>query len=274
MSLDLLISVVLYNNSVAEIDTLISSCNSPDLKVKLVFVDNAPNTQKYNFHASPKWVSYLPLEQNIGFGAAHNKVILGLEQARFYLILNPDIEFHPTVLHKLALYLSQNTEVKLLMPKIIWPSGEDQGLRKLLPHPSDLLLRRFLPGPLKKLFQSREKHYQLQHLDSNKPMFVPVLSGCFMFCPHNVLRKVGGFDPRFFLYLEDVDLARRLGREGLNRYWPEQSVIHHYQKSSYRSIKPLMLHLQSAWRYFAKYGWFFDEERQRVNRLAIEQRQG
>jgi len=274
MSLDLLISVVLYNNSAAEINTLIKSCSCPNLKINLVFVDNAPANQTFDFNAAPDWVSYLAMEKNLGFGSAHNKIILGEKEAKYFLILNPDIEFQPTILPKIIKHLTENSEVKLLMPRVLWPSGEDQGLRKLLPAPSDLVLRRFLPGPLKKLFSKKEASYQLQHLDASKAMQVPVLSGCFMFCPHDILRKIGGFDQNFFLYLEDVDLARRLVREGINLYWPEVSVVHHYQKSSYRSIKPLLLHLKSAWYYFSKYGWFIDKERKAVNSLAREQKQG
>lgn len=273
MNLDLLISVVLYHNSAEQIETVIESCLGSRLNLKLVFIDNAAESQSYSFKDCPEWVEYLPLATNIGFGAAHNKVILGSQTARNYLILNPDVEFSGEVLDRIDQQLSERPDISLLMPKIIWPSGEDQGLRKLLPSPSDLILRRFIPGFLKQFFAAKEAAYQLQKLDADLPMQVPVLSGCFMYCPHVKLRRLGGFDERFFLYLEDVDLSRRLFQEGTNLYWPMVAVIHHYQKSSYRSIKPLLLHLKSAWQYFNKYGWFFDRDRSRINRQCLHQEQ-
>ena len=54
-------------------------------------MDNAPAKQSFDFNTTPDWVSYLPMEQNLGFGAAHNRVILGETEALFHLILNPDI---------------------------------------------------------------------------------------------------------------------------------------------------------------------------------------
>ena len=273
MNLDLLISVVLYHNSAKEINTIIESCQGSHLNLKLVFVDNAAEQQSYPFENAPAWVKYLPLQDNIGFGAAHNKVILGEDKAKNYLILNPDVEFKVEVLGKIAQHLEKHSKISLLMPKVIWPSGEDQGLRKLLPSPSDLILRRFIPSFLKQFFKTKEAQYQLQKLDAKRPMQVPVLSGCFMFCPHQILREVGGFDPRFFLYLEDVDLSRRLYQKGINLYWPEVEVIHHYQKSSYRSLKPLLLHLKSAYKYFQKHGWFFDKQRLKINRQCLQQDQ-
>jgi hypothetical protein len=273
MVLDLIISVVLYNNCESQINTIIDSCQGSALKLKLVFVDNAAPNQKFLFQNCPAWVSYQPMATNVGFGSAHNEVILGKDKARYYLILNPDVEFKASILDEISSYLDEHPQVSLLMPRVIWPNGKDQGLRKLLPSPADLLLRRFIPSSLKPFFKGREEQYQLQNFDANFPMIVPVLSGCFMFCPHQVLIDEGGFDPDFFLYLEDVDLSRRLFQRGQNLYWPKVNIIHHYQKGSYRSLKPLILHLKSAWKYFNKHGWFIDDTRREINHACLLQDQ-
>lgn len=274
MEYDLIVSVVLFHNKKREVEALVAGCKSEELKLRLVFVDNAPGHTDYNFNELPAWAEYRPMAKNLGYGRAHNQVIMDPKlQSRYFLIANPDIRCQANDLKKIFHQMENSPEVQLLMPKIIWPNGQDQGLRKLLPQPSDLFLRRFLPGFVRRIFADREKRYQMQQFNPNKAMEVPVLSGCFMFCRGQSLRKIGGFDPRFFLYLEDVDLSRRLGKLGINLYWPEVEVVHEYQKSSYVSWRALRLHLQSAWRYFNKYGWFYDKERREINRGALSQKQ-
>ncbi len=274
MSFDLLISVVLYHNQKSEIESLLNSCSGSKLKLCLVFVDNAPGSIDYDFQGLPSFAKYRPMPKNLGYGRAHNQVILDPQlQSKYYLIANPDVRFTAKDLEDIYVKMESEPGISLLMPKIIWPDGMDQGLRKLLPHPGDLFLRRFIPNFLRPFFKSIEERYQLKNLDPTKEMLVPALSGCFMFCRHQILKGIGGFDPRYFLYLEDVDLSRRLGERGTNMYWPEVQVVHEYQKSSYRSIKPLLLHLQSAIKYFNKFGWFIDPDRKSINQKALSQKQ-
>ncbi len=274
MALDLCISVVIYGNEAQEVQNLIDSCASSKLNWRLVFVDNAPGETAFNFEDCPESVEYIASPKNLGYGNAHNLVILNPKyEAKYHLIANPDIRFEAKILEQLLAKMDQEDDLSLIMPKVIWPNGKDQGLRKLLPKPSDLFLRRFLPSSLGALVRGQKEAYEMLNFDANKALQVPVLSGCFMFCRGESLRAIGGFDPRFFLYLEDVDLSRRLNEKGKNLYWPEVEVIHEYQKSSYRSWRPLFLHLRSAWQYFNKHGWFFDPQRKVINKAALEQKQ-
>lgn len=272
MSFDLSISVVLYRNSAQEVNAILKSCAQTKLKLALFFVDNYPASRTYDFSQLPAWAHYLPSQKNLGFGAAHNRVIKDQSiHSKYHLILNPDVWFESKALDILFQFMEQEDKVALVMPQIVWPNGEDQGLRKLLPSPFDLILRRFVPSFLRPLFKEGASRYELKDLPKDKSFVVPVLSGCFMFCRTLALRRLGGFDQRFFLYLEDVDLSRRMHQEGEVLYWPGVSVVHEYQKSSYRSWRPLFLHLQSAYRYFNKHGWFFDSFRRRLNKIALSQ---
>lgn len=272
---DITVSVVLYHNTLAQVKKLIESIQTDTCKVQMVFIDNAPDASGFFRELRlPNNVTHLPLRQNIGYGAAHNKVILNPKyRARYHIICNPDVYFNPEVLQKMIAFLNANTRICLLMPKVVWPDGTDQGLRKLLPAPADLFLRRFLPKPLRQLIKRREKNYQLAHLNPDEAMFVPVLSGCFMVCRHSLLQQIQGFDERFFLYLEDVDLSRRMGNVGENVYWPKVQIVHEYQKDSYKNSVHLKRHLHSAWQYFNKHGWLFDKTRKRVNKKALAQKQ-
>lgn len=274
MVYDLVISVVLFRNKNREVHNLLSSVEGLKLNYALVFVDNAPGETPFDFESLKAPLYYLASPENLGYGRGHNLVIQSEQwKGKYHLIANPDLEFKASALSAIFQKMEANREVSLLMPRIVYPNGEDQGLRKLLPAPGDLFLRRFIPQALQSWFSKAQDRYELNHLNPNLAMQVPVLSGCFMFCRAENLYACGGFDARFFLYMEDVDLSRRLNQRGQNLYWPEVEVVHHYQKSSYRNWRSLKLHLQSAWRYFNKYGWFFDSERSRINRLAVEQKQ-
>jgi len=66
---------------------------------------------------------------------------------------------------------------------------------------------------------------------------VPFLSGCFMFFRTHNLSEVGFFDERFFLYLEDADITRRILTKYNNAYYPGAVIYHHYKMGSYKSLR-------------------------------------
>ena len=100
-------------------------------------------------------------------------------------------------------------------------------------------------------------------------MNVPSLSGCFMLLRTSVLEAVGLFDENIFMYLEDVDLNRRIHTNYKTIFYPEVSIVHEYAKESYRNKKLLMFHIRSALYYFNKWGWIFDRKRKEVNDTCL-----
>jgi len=137
---------------------------------------------------------------------------------------------------------------------------------KLLPSPIDLFARRFLGRAGKALFKRRWDQYELRDLDLNVVREIPSLSGCFMFMRASVLQETGLFDERYFMYLEDVDLCRRIGRVSQTVFYPYVSIVHGYAKGSYQDSRLLKYHISSAIKYFSKWGWFYDPEREQLNR--------
>jgi GT2 family glycosyltransferase len=206
--------------------------------------------------------------KNLGFGAAHNRAVsrLGLD-SEFHLFLNPDVEFDPNVVEALLSFMRDSPDVGAVMPRVTYPDGRPQYLCKLLPTPLDLILRRFIPLTL--LRNELNRDYELQTLSLDRTSDVPVLSGCFLLVRTSILKQIGGFDPRFFMYMEDVDLVRRIGDVSRTVFFPMVTVRHVYAKGSYRSPRLLAYHLKSAIAYFFKWGWFFDKTRRNRNRSVI-----
>ncbi|MDR1681493.1 MAG: glycosyltransferase family 2 protein [Prevotellaceae bacterium] len=266
------VSIVTYNNTADDLRAVIDCIHRSPAAV-LYIIDNSPSDalQKFAANCSPK-VSYIYPHRNIGYGAAHNIAIrrAGERAAKYHLVLNADVHFDPRVIDELLAFMERHPDVGLVMPKILYPSGETQHLCKLLPTPADLIFRRFfpfIPGAEKK-----RQRYELRTMDNTQPHFdIPSLSGCFMLMRTAVLEEIAGFDERFFLYMEDVDLCRRLHRISRTAFYPDVSIVHHYAKGSYKNTRLMRYHIYAAIKYFNKWGWFFDKERRIINKRALKE---
>jgi GT2 family glycosyltransferase len=265
---DVTASIVVYNNPPDQLSQAISSFLNTDLHVHLYILDNSPDYDVLPLYQDSR-ITYIFNGRNLGFGAAHNIALRSsIATARYHVVLNPDVYFGPEVLDTLFHFASSRTEIGLLMPKVLHPDGSIQHLCKLLPTPADLFIRRFLPQSLKHLAKDRLDRYEFRNRNYDSLLSVPFLSGCFMMINCAALAQVGVFDERFFMYLEDVDLCRRIHQQFDTIYFPEVSIFHHYKKGSYRSGRLLLHHLISALLYFQKWGWYSDKERADINRRA------
>ena len=267
-------SIVIYHTKKSQIDDVLKSVELSKSVYKLYIIDNAPTDENKTYfeHCSlASIIEYIPHE-NTGYGSSHNiamhkSIELG---ADYHVVLNPDIRFEADVLPRLCEYMNNNSDVVYILPKVIYPNGELQYLCKLLPTPSDLIFRRFLPKTAKT--EKKNDRYVLKESGYNKIMNPPCLSGCFMFLRNSTLKENNiFFDDRFFMYFEDFDLIRRLHRVGKTIFYPDVSIIHDHAKESYKSKKMLMVHIKSAIKYFNKYGWFFDKERKEMNKQILKE---
>ena len=258
-------SIVRYKQPASELVPLIHSLLQSSKINKVYVVDNSPEPSA---ELSKEDIRYLFTGNNLGYGKAHNIAIReSIEQGiPYHVIVNPDIQLLEDSLEVLYDFMESTKEVGLVMPKIVYPDDSIQYLCKKLSTPFDLFGRRFLPGFLKNVFERHWYEYELRHKDYNSQMDVPNLSGCFMFVRTHAFVKAGMFDPRYFMYLEDIDLSRRILEHYRTVYYPKTKVCHAYEKGSYKNKKLLFYHISSAISYFNKWGWFFDSQRKRINR--------
>lgn len=264
-------SIVLFHTPEELLYKVVNSY-APCPERKLYLIDNSEYPMEYAKKMSGENVSYIFNHKNLGYGSAHN---IGIQRAvdeasDYHIVLNPDIEFEPSVIDELCSYADQHPDIVYILPKVVSPNGEVQYLCKLLPMPFDLIFRRFLP--CSKIAESRNDKYVLKDFGYDRIINPPCLSGCFMFMRTSVLKKYHiEFDSRFFMYLEDFDLIRRLHRVGKTIYYPYVEIVHKHSKESYKNSKMLKVHMTSAVKYFNKYGWFFDAERKKMNAEIMEE---
>lgn len=262
-------SIVTYHNDLTTLLSVIDSVIDSSLKIELYVIDNSQHDQLGKQLANYS-IKYIKTDTNLGFGKAHNIGIrMAIEsKSDYHLILNPDISFDEFAVEKLVLRAEKDKGIGLIMPNIIYPDGNIQYLCKLLPTPMNLIFRRFLP--FKSIVNKLNDQYELKKMDFSKENEVPSLSGCFMFVRTSVLEKVAGFDERYFMYLEDVDLCRKIGEVSKLIYYPDVSVVHNYEKGSYKNKKLLIYHIKSSIKYFNKWGWVFDRKRSAINNKTIK----
>jgi GT2 family glycosyltransferase len=262
---DLTAAIVAYKTDLTEIKIAIDSCLSSTLHMQVIVVDNSASDELNTLCQACK-VRYIRTAQNIGFGNAHNVALVNSLPSKYHLVLNPDVRFDQGVLEELYAFLELNDSVGLVMPRVLYPDGSPQNLCKRLPSPIDIFAKRLLSRRLQNLCRGRLDAFELLDMDMDKVLSVPYLSGCFMFLRSKALHDVGGFDERFFMYFEDLDLTRRIHRRYSTVYYPAKTIVHRHEKGSYKSTRLLFCGIRSAVKYFNKWGWVLDRERDAINR--------
>lgn len=260
-------SLVLFNNPENIFSNAIKSFIEASDGI-LYVVDNSPSPIVSDWFKHSRVVYHFS-GKNLGFGCAHNLAFFGNNlNSDFHIFINPDIVFDTNVIKNLLNYISDNNNVGVVMPKITYLNGEPQYLCKLLPTPFDLILRRFIPLYLKRFLG--KNLYELKNLPDDKPSEVPSISGCFLLIRSSIFNEVGGFDPRYFMYMEDIDLIRRVNDLAKVIYHPGITVRHAYAKQSYGFNRLFLIHIISAIKYFFKWGWFIDSTRSFRNKKILE----
>lgn len=256
------VSIVTYKTNLEELSRCFQSLTS-SLISRIYIVDNSNEPYIAEFCQQYVKVVYIA-SKNVGYGAGHNqalKQVLDTEE-KYHLVLNPDVYFQPSVLDKIAEYMEYNEDVGQLIPNTVYPNGDLQFVCRLLPTPMNLIFRRFLP---KMLAEKMDRRFLLKNYNRREMMDIPFLLGSFMFFRLSCFRRIGLFDESIFMYMEDIDITRRMHKYYKTMFWPEVTIVHAHKAASYKDKKMLRIHVESAIRYFNKWGWIWDKERSRWN---------
>ncbi|WP_112172548.1 glycosyltransferase family 2 protein [Paraburkholderia unamae] len=193
---------------------------------------------------------------NVGYGRGHNLAI-GRTTADYHLVLNPDIDLAPDSLAQALEFLDKHPNAGLLSPQIGDDQQDLQFLCRRYPTVLDLFLRGFVPAGFQRPFSERLDRYEMRDV-INKSEVVwdpPLVSGCFMLFRTEVLKRIGGFDPRYFLYFEDYDLSIRTRDVARIAYMPAVRVLHHGGGAARKGWPHIRMFVTSAVKFFNRFGW-------------------
>ncbi len=233
------ISIIIVNYNVKEfVKNLLFSLNKAlkNYSSEIIIIDNASSDGSVkDIQEKFPYAKVIANEKNVGFGKANNQG-LEISKGKYIVLLNPDTIVREDTFLKLIEFIEANKEVGMTTCKVLNPDGTLQ-----------LACRRGFPGPwtsftkitgLSNLFPNSKlfSRYNLTFLDENKANEVDAISGSFMMFTREVYEKVGGFDPQFFMYGEDLDLCYRVQSAGYKVYYtPITEIIHYKGESTKRS---------------------------------------
>lgn len=247
---DISVAIVAFNNE-EDVRNAVCSIQEHTAKTitkKIYIIDNSTE-ENHLKQLQDEEIVYIKTGKNIGFGAGHN-IILGELDSQYHAIVNPDIILKEDSLLILQEFLQKN-QGGMAVPRILDEDGTMQKAYRREITLADLLIRR-LPLPFAK---KRQAYHTMEDMDFNKAFPVPFAHGCFYLVETSLFRELGGFDPRYFLYMEDADFCKRVNEKSRLYYCPDTEVIHKWEKGSAKSKKLLWIHIRSMWSYFQKWGW-------------------
>ena len=263
--MDLSIISVTWNNE-DEITEQISSVQSgcKDIECEQIIVDNGSTDKtceiiKENF---PE-VQLIENEENAGFGSANNQ---GVEVAEgdFILFLNPDMKVKKGSLDKIVAWVREREDVGIVSPKLVDEDGSfnEHASPRRLPRLWEQIAIIF---KIPHIFPSILNEYLLKGFDPEKEQEVGSVRGSFMLMRRDLIDELGwAFDPRYFIWYEDVDICREAKRLGYKvMYTPEIDAVDYVGKSfgqrrtlwKQKNFTKSMLQYYKKWEPWYKWVW-------------------
>ena len=245
-------SIVLYNENMKDLGDAIHSFLNTNISKKLYLIDNTEESRflnKFNFSD----IEYISVGKNIGFGAGHNRIINSIKHlSKYHLILNPDVSFGPKVIPNLIAELESNDTAAMIAPRVLFPDGSHQYSCRRYPKAFELFARRFQPFSF--LFKRAIDKGIYKDKDLSRSFFAEYLTGCFQLYNTEDFILLNGFDERYFLYMEDVDICKKIDQMNKQKiYFPKETITHVLKKDSEKKIKLFFRHIFSMLKYFNKW---------------------
>jgi GT2 family glycosyltransferase len=251
-------TVVIVNwNGARFLPVLLESLESAKT-AEIIAIDNASSDDSVDFLRGQSHVRTIENSENVGYGNAANQGI-EISNTAYVLILNVDTRALSGSVEKLEEFLDKNPKTGLVAPQLLFPDGELQTSCRKFPGVWNQFfflsyLDRLIPTGYR---ISKRKHNQAMQVD--QPM------GAVLMIRKSALDAVGSFDPQFSLYMEEVDLCKRMKeRDWQISYLPEAKFIHHAGGSSGQDWERSQReYLKNLIRYFEKH---FPEKKVRTFR--------
>lgn len=194
--------------------------------LECIVIDNSSRDRTAEIVSCCAWPRLVRSDQNLGYGRALN-VGLGSVSTPHVLLMNPDVVIEGDSILALSRFLDDHAEAALVGPRIQRGDGTTQPAG-LLPTPWLYVARAAGLG--------RTAGQQRAVRRGEGPFQTDWISGAVMLARTDVLRALGGFDPRFFLYFEETDLCRRVLDAGRELWVLPDAVATHEVGASTRRV--------------------------------------
>lgn len=202
----------------------------------IILVLNIPEDESPLREFSDLPITIIRNAQSEGFGANHNKAF-EVSPSLYFIVINPDVRLRRLSM-SLLLEPFVAADVAAVAPLILSPDGKVEDSVRRFPTFGRLFVRSVL--------RRRKPDYAA----GNMPIDVDWSAGMFVMFRSSAFRRVAGFDTRYFMYMEDADICRRLGKSGFRTILqPHTYVVHDAQRASRRNFQHLRWHLSSAFRF-------------------------
>lgn len=226
--------------------------NAP-LLVEVIVVDSASQDHTVDMVRERfPWVRLMPQNGNIGFTRGNN---LGLAAARgrFLLLLNPDTVVHGRALNRLVEVLDCHPEAGIAGPHVLNTDGTTQSTRRRFPTPITALFEStWLQGYAPRGILAR---YYVTDQPDDGIYEVDWVQGCALIARREVYEQIGGLDPGYVMFSEEMDWCRRAKSAGWRViYVGDAFITHHGGKSTEQAQAQMHIYFQqSKLRYFRIY---------------------
>jgi GT2 family glycosyltransferase/glycosyltransferase involved in cell wall biosynthesis len=243
--------VVTYSPGETLAGFLDSLATATTVPVQIVLADNGSTDGSVELAGRRPGVTVLDNGENLGFGGAANRGVAALDpDIDLVLIANPDLQFDPGSVDELLAVVGGLPTAGAFGPAIRTPEGglypSARRLPSLLDGAGHAVLGWIWPA------NPWTRRYRAEDV---RPGLRPAgwLSGACLLVRRSAFEQVGGFDERYFMYFEDIDLADRLGRAGwASMYVPAATVEHLGGHATVRNKSQMVgEHHRSAYRYLA-----------------------
>lgn len=206
---------------------------------EVILIINVPEDESYLNNSIGFPLKIIRNSTPLGFGANHNQAFAASSGSRF-VIVNPDVRIPGDPWRLLDQAFDQDTGA--CAPTILSPSGFIEDSVRRFPTVGNLLKRI--------AFDIRCSDYTAS--DDLSPVIVDWVAGMFVMFDSASFKLVGGFDTNYFMYLEDVDICRRLISVGKKILWvPGCNVVHDAQRASRKNWQHQRWHIRSMIRFLS-----------------------
>ncbi len=188
---------------------------------EIVAVANTPTSAA----PLPPDVTVLANERPAGYATNANAAV-GQTSGEFVIVANADVVPREGAVDTLVSFMSRHEACGIAGPQLVYPDGRWQPSRRAFPTVSGTLVRRTPLRHVRPPLEHQRSHYQLDTRPT-EPVQADWMLGAFLLLRRSMLDELDGFDDRYRLYCEDIDLCYRAAKAGWERWYVPEAVVEH-----------------------------------------------